>query len=82
MLHLRRYSKTSIRSFFPELLCRAIRRLNFFGKSSTNFDFLSRTGWEWCFSPVNSSTQICFFENAADVVGVVSEVEVAVLTCT
>ena len=50
-----------------------------FGKSSDHLVFLSRTGWEWYFSLVNTLAQIFFLEIPEDVVDVVAEVEVAAM---
>ena len=77
------FSTSSLNSsfFLPELLSTAIRRFNFFARVPTNSTF---------FCGLNGSDlsvlwalqfKICFIENVDDVVGVVFEVDVSLLTC-
>ena len=47
--------------FLPELLSAAIRRFNFFCKSSNHLNLLLWTEWEWSFSLMSTSVQNLFY---------------------
>ena len=67
--------------FFPDLICTAIRRLNFLARVPITSAFFPGLDGSDITVLRTLRLKICFVENAEDMVGVVSEVDVAVLTC-
>ena len=67
--------------FLPNLLCTAIRRLNFLARVPITSAFFRGLDGSDLSVLRTLQLKICFVENTDDVVGVVSEVDVVMLTC-